>query len=472
MALNTNKYNKKCRVFLIPHLSKGHLIPMTDFAKLLAAAHPDVEPTIIVTPGNAALIDKSLGQVQILTYPFPSEGPKTSVETVGLGSKEESLMINKKSWLIRPAVEELISNYKPDAVVSDALFSWAPSAAAEYGIPCILFFCSGIFPLVIYRHIFEMKPNMGFDDNVTVSDLPGPKIVMPVRELPNYPLGQDEGSNQILDSMFGSWPNTFGIVFNTFRALESEYCKEFERAQTKRAYFIGPVSSSYNSTGAVTIHRGGEGDTGCLSWLDSKEDGSVVFVSFGSQCYFKSEQLHELAIGLENSKRNFLWAVRGDNMEEWMPDGWEDRIAGRGIVVKGWAPQVAILAHPATGAFMTHCGWNSILEGTSAGVPMLTWPFAAEEFISERLLVEVIGCASRVWDGKRSTREVDNELVPGSAIARAVSKFMEHGEEYEKIRSHAQHMATLALAAVQEGGSSSGDIRSLVNDLIGLVVSK
>lgn len=444
---------------------------MTDFAKLLAAAHPDIEPTMIVTPGNAALVDSSSGQVKTLTYPFPSEGPKTNVETVGIGSKEESLLINQKSWSIRPAVEELISKYKPDVVVTDALFSWVPSVAAEHEIPCLIFFCSGIFPLVVYRRICEMKPSMGVDDRITVSDFPGPKIMMPVRELPNYPLGQDEASDQILDSTFGSWPNTVGIVFNTFRELESEYCKVYERAQTKRAYFIGPISS-YNNGDDGAIRRGGEGDATCLRWLDDKEDGSVVFVSFGSQCYFKSEQLHELATGLEDSKRNFLWVVRGDNTEEWMPDGWEDRVAGRGLVVRGWAPQVLILAHPATGAFMTHCGWNSILEGISAGVPMLTWPVAYEEFINERLLVEVIGCAARAWDGKRSTREEENELVPGGAIARAVSKFMEPGDEYESIRSEARNAATSARAAVQDGGSSRCDIKNLINDMIGLINGK
>lgn len=453
---------------------------MTDFAKILAAAHPDVEPTIVVTPGNAALIESSLGQspsfgqVQILTYLLPSEGLKTSVETMGVGSKEETMLINKSSGLIRAAVEELLSKHKPDVVVADVLFPWAPSVAALFGIPCILFFSSSVFSLVVYRRIYEMQPSMGVDDRIQVSDLPGPKIEMPVREIPNYPLGQDEVTSKILDSLFGSWPDVFGIVFNTFCALEREYCKEYARAQTKKAYFIGPVSFCNASSGdGGAIHRGGEGDTACLRWLDGKEDGSVVFVSFGSQCYFKSDQLHELAKGLEGSGRNFLWVVRGDNVKEWMPDEWEERMAGRGFVVKGWAPQVTILSHPATGAFMTHCGWNSVLEGISAGVPMLTWPFASEEFINERLLVEVIGCAARVWDGgKRSTKEEEHELVPGSAIARALSKFMAPGGEYATMRSKAQNVATSALAAVQENGSSRGDIKTLANDLIGLMRRK
>ncbi|KAF3332169.1 Abscisate [Carex littledalei] len=101
-------------------------------------------------------------------------------------------------------------------------------------------------------------------------------------------------------------------------------------------------------------------------------------------------------------------------------------------------------------------------------MPMLIWPFAYEQFINERLLVEVIGCAGRVWDGgKRSTNEEEHELVPATAIAHAVSKIMEPGGgEYAALRFKAQNVAASAPAAVQEGGSSRGDIKNLVNDLI------
>jgi UDP-glucoronosyl and UDP-glucosyl transferase len=80
-------------------------------------------------------------------------------------------------------------------------------------------------------------------------------------------------------------------------------------------------------------------------------------------------------MGLEESRQNFLWVVRGvDKSEEWMPEGWEERVADRGLVVKGWAPQVLILAHVAIGTFLMYSWWNSILEGSAVGVPMLTWP--------------------------------------------------------------------------------------------------
>ena len=117
----------------------------------------------------------------------------------------------------------------------------------------------------------------------------------------------------------------------------------------------------------------------CLKWLDTKEEHWVVFVCFGSWCHFTVEQLQEMAVGLEVSGRAFLWAVKGTTedaakAEEWMPKRWEER----GLVVRSWAPQVLILDHKAVGAFLTHCGWNSVLEAVAIGVPMLAWPLVFE----------------------------------------------------------------------------------------------
>ncbi|XP_078161191.1 soyasapogenol B glucuronide galactosyltransferase-like [Carex rostrata] len=127
-------------------------------------------------------------------------------------------------------------------------------------------------------------------------------------------------------------------------------------------------------------------------------------------------------------------------MEEWMPDGWEDRIAGRGLVVKG---------------------------------PLKWRSFRIRNLSMKNYLVEMIGCAAKVWDGgKRSTREEEHELVPRSEIAHAVFKFMEPGGEYVAMHSKAKNVSVSALTAMQEGGSSHGDIKNLVNDMFGLIGRK
>ncbi|KAJ4969463.1 hypothetical protein NE237_016164 [Protea cynaroides] len=51
---------------------------------------------------------------------------------------------------------------------------------------------------------------------------------------------------------------------------------------------------------------------------------------------------------------------------------------GRGLLVN-WCPQDKVLLHSSIRGFLTHCGWNSILESISGGVPMLCRPFFAQQ---------------------------------------------------------------------------------------------
>ncbi|KAJ4763585.1 Glycosyltransferase [Rhynchospora pubera] len=179
-------------------------------------------------------------------------------------------------------------------------------------------------------------------------------------------------------------------------------------------------------------------------------------------------------MGLEESRQNFLWVVKdADQSDEWIPEGWEERIADRGFVVRGWAPQLAILAHAAIGAFVMQCGWNSIQEATAAGVPMLTWPLAYEQFINEKLVVDVIGCAARLWEGgKRSTRETEKELVPRTVIAHALSRFMEPEGEFSSVHHKAQELGAVVRSAIADGGSSMSDLSRLISNLINAMENK
>ena len=151
------------------------------------------------------------------------------------------------------------------------------------------------------------------------------------------------------------------------------------------------VGSSSNSTTEDRDH--------CLRWLDSQPEGSVVFVSFGSVSSLRDKQITALATGLADSGHKFLYVCRPPAQwdgrdpidkslapSEYLPDGYEGRIEGQGYLVRGWAPQLEILSHPAVGGFLTHCGWNSVLESLCRAVPLLAWPLQAEQRMNCRFV--------------------------------------------------------------------------------------
>lgn len=115
----------------------------------------------------------------------------------------------------------------------------------------------------------------------------------------------------------------------------------------------------------------------CLKWLNSMKPNSVIYACFGSLCHLSISQLKEIGLGLEASNHPFVWIIRqsdcSSETEEWLgKEKYEERLKGRGLVIRGWAPQVLILSHSAVGGFLTHCGWNSRVEGICGGVPMIS----------------------------------------------------------------------------------------------------
>jgi UDP:flavonoid glycosyltransferase YjiC (YdhE family) len=132
-------------------------------------------------------------------------------------------------------------------------------------------------------------------------------------------------------------------------------------------------------------------DSTCLKWLDQQPPKSVVYVAFGSFTVFDKTQFQELAQGLELSSGSFLWVVRPDITTETndaYPEGFQERVATRGRMV-GWAPQQKVLSHPSISCFLSHCGWNSTMEGVSNGVPFLCWPYFADQFLNETYICDV-----------------------------------------------------------------------------------
>ncbi|KAL0416860.1 UNVERIFIED_CONTAM: Scopoletin glucosyltransferase [Sesamum latifolium] len=139
------------------------------------------------------------------------------------------------------------------------------------------------------------------------------------------------------------------------------------------------------------------------------------------------KKLHEMAVRLEASGQEFIWVARkgkneGEN-EDWIPQEYEDRIKGRELVIRGWAPQVMILDHP------THCWWNSTLEGICAGVPMVTWPVSAEQFYNEKLVTKVlrtgVPVGSKKWADCGKRRRAKKAVEEEGSSYNSLSAFVD-----------------------------------------------
>nr|AYA22041.1 UFGT9 [Fagopyrum tataricum] len=341
-------------------------------------------------------------------------------------------------------------NLKPSFLISS--FHWTSDLASEFGIPRFNFGTVSCFTLFVthqmqaHNLIGNGKPD---SDPFVIPGLPH-RIEFTNAQLPlmlRKSVG-NAGKNARNQSV-RSLDSCDGILMNTFEDLEFDYCKLYQGIK-ENVFCIGPLSS---------ISPVDENHA-CLKWLDSvKEPNSVIYICFGSMARVSSRQLNEIGLGLKRSNQKFIWVVREGDFEDGELDFVEDGLNGRGLVVRKWAPQVAILSHVAVGGFVTHCGWNSVMEGVCAGVPMVTWPLFAEQFYNEKLVVDVLQVGVRVGV-EVSTEGVDGDeaFVRKEEVERAVNELMGGGEKGEERRRRAKELGEAARKAVEVGGSSESNL--------------
>jgi hypothetical protein len=185
---------------------------------------------------------------------------------------------------------------------------------------------------------------------------------------------------------------------------------------------------------------------------------------FGSLGTFSAAQLGEVARGLQKSGHRFLWVVRNPpeqkdepDLEASLPEGFLEETADRGFVVKNWAPQAEVLQHGAVGAFVTHCGWNSVLEGIVAGVPMICWPLYAEQRMNKVHVVEEMKVGVAV--------EGYEEGIVKAGEVEAKVRVVMASDKGNKLRKRLPAAKKMAADALKEGGSSVVAFEEFLRDL-------
>ncbi|KAK9065739.1 hypothetical protein SSX86_015140 [Deinandra increscens subsp. villosa] len=255
-----------------------------------------------------------------------------------------------------------------------------------------------------------------------------------------------------------------GELFDSSRVIEREYIEYLEREElnhNKKIWAIGPINHVDKQVVTVSENR-----HDCLQWLDLQPGSSVIYVSFGTTTTFSDEQIKELAIGLERSGQRFIWVTRTADFGDVfgsegkivdLPTGFEQRVEGRGLVVRGWAPQREILRHFATGGFMSHCGWNSMMESISMGVPVATWPMHSDQPRNAFLITDVLRIGLVVSDWERR-----DELVSAAVVEGVVRRLIDSSEG-EEIRKRAAELAEAVRRSVAEGGECRKEVDSFIS---------
>jgi cis-zeatin O-glucosyltransferase len=272
-----------------------------------------------------------------------------------------------------------------------------------------------------------------------------------------------------INSHFDHAKFSSGRILNTSRVIEAPYVdllSKDEISDGKRPWVFGPFNP-------VVLHRHQNQNKNierhiCLKWLDMQVPNSVIFVSFGTTTSFTDEQISEIAIGLENSKQKFIWALRdadkGDVFDEnirraKLPNEYEERIEKQGLILRDWAPQLEILAHVSTGGFVTHCGWNSCIESITCGVPVLAWPIHSDQPRNTVLLTKFLKIGFTLRDWNQS-----GELVAAEAVEKGVRRLMT-SEEGGEARRRAAELVGAVRQSVAEGGSSRIELDSFISHI-------
>ncbi|KAL4631933.1 hypothetical protein ACB092_04G015000 [Castanea dentata] len=431
---------------------QGHINPMLQFSKRLASK--GLKVTVLSTN---SIVKSMEGQASSVTIePIADDsGEYPTVETMEAYTERFKVMFSH-------SLEDLIERnksigYATKLVVYDSILPWALEVAKQHGVGGAPFITQSCTIAAIFYHLFQGR--------IT------PPLQVSEVSLPSLPLLR-------IDDMpsFISQPDSYPLLlrlcvdeFHNFHEVNWVFCSSFDKLEEEVVSWISsqwPIKNIGPTIPSMYLDKRLKDDKNydlslfkpnvdaCMKWLDLKDTGTVVYVSFGSLAALGEEQMEEVALGLKRSNKYFLWVVRETETKK-LPTNFIGETTGRGLVVT-WCPQLEVLSHKAVGCFVTHCGWNSTLEALSLGVPLVAMPQWNDQTTNSKFVMDVwkIGIRVKVDDKGMVTRE---------EIELCINEVM--GEKKEEMKRIAIKWKKLAIEALDEGGSSDKNIDEFVEKI-------
>ncbi|KAK4407368.1 UDP-glycosyltransferase 92A1 [Sesamum angolense] len=449
-------------VVLFPFMAQGHILPFLVLAQQMERKGYAV--TFVNTPLNIKKLRESLppatvAAIRLVGIPFNSSDyglPPDSEDTDSLPYSLSLRLLEASIYLKLPfknLLADLIQEQggeRPVCVISDLFFGWAADVAHEFGIFHAIFSITGGFGMACYCSMWLNLPHKNTDSHeFQLPDFPEAGTFHITQLTPAVLVaGEEDPFTDFQRRNIHTWSDSDALLFNTVEELDKTGLMYFRRKLGVPVWGIGPLLLPADNGRAMLSPEQ------CIEWLDKKEPKSVIYICFGSQNTISASQMMNLAKALDASGRSFIWVVRpplGFDInaefvaEQWLPEGFLQRIQDeeRGLIVCKWAPQLEILAHKSVAAFISHCGWNSVLESLRSGVPMISWPMAAEQFYNAKLLVEDVGVCVEVARGT-------NFEVRQEDIMEKIELVVGENEKGREIRRKSQEMKEMLRDAVRD----------------------
>ncbi|KAL6652982.1 hypothetical protein ACP70R_011907 [Stipagrostis hirtigluma subsp. patula] len=472
----------------VPYPAQGHITPMMKMAKLLHARGFHI--TFVNTEFNHRRLLSSRGPRALDGVPgfrfaaIPDGLPPSDADA----TQDIPALCYSTMTTCLPHLLALIARINAEAatfgpgapppvtcLVVDGVMSFAYDAAREIGVPCAALWTASACALLCYRH-FQQLVDWGlvpFKDEAELADgahldqvVRGARGLcdgVRLRDFPSFIRTTDRG-----DVMLNFFIHEVGrlslpdaVMINTFDDLEGATLDAM-RAALPPLYAVGPLFLHARRA----VPEGGpldglgsnlwEEQGGLLEWLDGHAPRSVVYVNYGSITVMTSEQLVEFAWGLAGSGYPFIWNIRPDLVKgdtAVLPPEFLSSVEGRAMLTT-WCPQESVLGHEAVGLFLTHSGWNSTLESLCAGVPMLSWPFFADQQTNCRYKCTEWGVGM----------EIGGE-VRRSELATMIREVM-GGDKGQEMHRRAEEWKQKAISATVAGGPAEANLDKIINEVL------
>lgn len=454
-AATTVARGSGARVLLLPFPGmQGHANPMLQLGHRLA--YHGLRPTLVVSRHVLSTTASSFSMSS--SCPFPVAAISDGFDAGGISSCPDTAEYVRR--MAAAGSETLAGLLGAEAragrpvrvLVYDSHLPWARRVARDAGVAAAAFLTQMCAVDLVYGEVAAGRLAVPLPDGTALraagrlSVELGPDDVPPFVAAPRwYPAFTESALSQ-----FDGLDHADDVLVNSFRDLEPVEADYLE--STWRARTIGPTLPSFylddgrqpsNKTYGFNLFSSAVAP--CMAWLDSQEPCSVVLASYGTVANLDTAQLEELGHGLCDAGKPFVWVLRSNEAEK-LSEEVRGKCKERGLIVP-FCPQLEMLAHKATGCFITHCGWNSTLESIGTGVPMVAMPQWADQPTTAKYVESAWKIGLRMRKGSITREEVE----------RCIREVMDGEKKHEYRRNAAQWMKK-AKKAMQEGGSSDKNI--------------